>query len=172
MGPEIPQLLRLGPNLVARLTQIRNMNRPAFQQCHTHDRATFWLCRDSPDVVAEFRRETIGFCKEELSAYLPSNASFVGLAKSSGGFNKRLQYGLEIEMRLADDFQHVGRCRLLFTRLRQFAGQSVNLVLGVGSRYVTRRYFASFGPNRVLALRRLSASTASLHVAPDGSRRG
>jgi hypothetical protein len=36
---------------------------------------------------------------------------------------------------------------------------------------VTRRHFASLEPNRVLALRRLSASTASLHVAPDGSRR-
>src|SRR5262249_47344419 len=58
-----------------------------------------------------------------------------------------------------------------FTRLRQFAGEGVNLVLEVGSRYVTRRHFGSLGPNRVLALHRPSTSTASLHVAPDGSRR-
>jgi hypothetical protein len=60
------------------------MNGPTFEQRQSRDRATFRLYRDSSDVFDEFRRETIGLCEKELSAYLAGNGSFVGLAKSSG----------------------------------------------------------------------------------------
>ena len=50
-------------------------------------------------------------------------------------------------------------------RLFQFAGESRDLFLEIGRGYLCGRRVASLGPIRALTLYRLSASTASLHVA-------
>src|SRR5262249_2608262 len=57
--------------------------------------------------------------------------------------------------------------RLFFTRLFQFVDQRGDLLLGVRT-YLWDRRFASLKPTRALPLGRLSAFTASLHVAPRG----
>src|SRR5262249_212115 len=83
-SPEVAQLLSLGPNIVARHTQISNMNGATFQQRQPRDGPAFRLYRDSSDVFCQFSRETIGLSKKELSVYLPRYGGFVGIAKSCG----------------------------------------------------------------------------------------
>jgi hypothetical protein len=63
--------------------------------------------------------------------------------------------------------KHLGRRRQLLQRLVALARSAVELFLQIGGGCLCGRRFAGLGPNRAIALpfHRLSASTASLHVA-------
>ena len=77
----------------------------------------------------------------------------------------RLEHRLRVSRRRFDDLENFCSCGLLFQRIVALARSLVELLLYVGDGYGCDRRFASLGPNRALALHRLSASTASLHVA-------
>src|SRR5262249_26966204 len=68
--------------------------------------------------------------------------------------------------RTADDFQDLRGGGLLLSGLFQFASESRDLFLELGSQYPCDRRITSLGPTRAPPLCRLFASTASLHVAP------
>jgi hypothetical protein len=55
---------------------------------------------------------------------------------------------------------------MLLARLFQFAGYSGDLLLEFGGGYASSRRFADLTASRAPPLPRLSASTASQHVAP------
>jgi hypothetical protein len=55
---------------------------------------------------------------------------------------------------------------LLLERILKLTSAAVELVAKVGGGYLGGRRFASLGRNGALPLRRLSAFTASPHVAP------
>jgi hypothetical protein len=95
---------------ITRHTQARHMNGTALEQRKPCNRPPFRLYRDNSDMFGEFRRETIGFCKKELSVDLSRNGGFNGLAKSGCRFNEPLQHRFEIERRFADYLQNVGGC--------------------------------------------------------------
>src|SRR5262249_56360567 len=80
--------------------------------------------RDSTDIFKELGREAMSLGRKEGFAFLPGNGGFVGFTKSSGGFDKRLQYRLKIEGRAADDLKHIGGSGLLLQGLAQFVEQA------------------------------------------------
>src|SRR5262249_48028960 len=100
------------------------MYNPTFQQRSSHDRAPLRHHRDGTDIFEELRREAMSLGRKEGFAFLPGNGGFVGFTKSSGGFDKRLQYRLKIEGRAADDLKHIGGSGLLLQGLAQFVEQA------------------------------------------------
>src|SRR5262245_65874659 len=68
----------------------------------------------------------------------------------------RIENRLQISRRTADDLEHLGGGCLLLKRLVKLTGTPVEFFLEISSRYVCGRRFASLGPNRALALHRLS----------------
>src|SRR5215510_13565254 len=102
----------------------------------------------------------------KLAIPQPPETCLFGATKSRGRFEQSLEHRLQVERRAADNLEHVGGSRLLLTRLFQFAGESGDLLLEVGGGYASSRRFVRLGPSYALPLYRLSAFTASLHVAP------
>ena len=64
----------------------------------------------------------------EDAADLPSYRSLVRFTKAGSRFDKRLQDGIKVESRAADDLEHVGGGGLLLQRLAQFLGARLHLI--------------------------------------------
>src|SRR5262249_61206241 len=77
----------------------------------------------------------------------------------------RVEYGLQVEGRTAENFEDFGGGRLLLARLVELMRAAIELLLQFDWRWGCGQRFAHLGPTRALALHRLSASPASLHVA-------
>ena len=58
----------------------------------------------------------------ETSVSLARDGCLIGFTEPRRGFDERLQHGLQIEGRAADNFQHVGGCGLLLQRFGQVVG--------------------------------------------------
>ena len=52
----------------------------------------------------------------------------IATAQPCSGLDDSIEYGLQVEGRLADDLEHVARCSLVFERLLQIAGMVLQLV--------------------------------------------
>src|SRR5262245_21103274 len=139
------------------------MNNLAFTPHTAQHRPPARCDRMIAEVLLEFRRKPIA-CDTWIGFVLrPVDRCAVCITQSRSRLDQGIQYRLKVESGAADDLEHVGRRSLLFTRLFQFAYQRGYLLLRIGA-YLGGRHFASLGPSRTLALHRLSASTASLHV--------
>src|SRR5262249_4260486 len=99
-------------------------------------------------------------------AIVAKQSSEFGTANAHGILQHGLEYRLQRAGRGTDDFQHFGGRGLALARLIEFAGELVKLVLQVWRGCAPSRRFARLGPIRAPAFYWLSASTASLHVAP------
>src|SRR5262249_7341235 len=99
-------------------------------------------------------------------AIKPVHRAHTRVAETHSVYDDRVEDRLEVKARVADDFKDFGTGRLLLKRLVALASTAVELFLQVGSGYVCGRRFVRLGPSYALPLHRLSASTASLHVAP------
>ena len=71
------------------------------------DRRTFRLDRQVLDVVHEFGRKSKGAGAIIRIAFLARDYGHVGLAQACRGFDQRIQHGLQVEGRTADDLQTV-----------------------------------------------------------------
>src|SRR5262245_15323393 len=95
----------------------------------------------------------------------PMHRAQMRVAETHSVDDDRVEYRLQVESRTAEDFENFGSGRLLLSRLVELMRAAIELLLQFGCRCWCGQRFTSLGP-MVLALHRLSATTASLHVAP------
>src|SRR5262245_20153305 len=72
----------------------------------------------------EFLRITVAGNLLPLLAALASYRCRIRFTQPGGGFDKRIEDGVQIKRRSADDFEHIGGRGLLLKRLAQLAEQS------------------------------------------------
>ena len=99
------------------------MNDLAFEQSPTGNGPALRHNRHVFDQFNEFRRESVGLPTEEHPVLLPGDRGLVGVAQPGGRFDERLQHGLEVEGRAADDLEHVGGRGLLLQRFAKLVEQ-------------------------------------------------
>ena len=75
-------------------------------------------------VLSELTREAEVRNIHVSSIFRATDRCAVGLAKPRCRFDKRVENGLQVERRAADNLKHVGGGRLLLKRLPQFAEQA------------------------------------------------
>ena len=73
-------------------------------------------------------RRSVEACRHLQHFAIKAEDEFaVGAAQSTRDFGQGLEHRLQIGRRIADDLEQLGGCRLLFSRLRKFAGKSADL---------------------------------------------
>src|SRR5262249_692827 len=99
---------------------IGNMDHPSFKKGPADTRAAFGFDWRIADLIHELAREAVSLAAIKNSIFLAGDDGFIGITELCGRFNKRLQYGLQIKSRTADDLEHIGGGGLLlkgFTKL-------------------------------------------------------
>jgi hypothetical protein len=87
------------------------------------DRPSSWGNRVIFGKLLELARETVVRCKP-VNLIIPlKDESLIRLAQPSGRLDERVEHGLKVESRAADDLEHIGGCSLLLQRLPQLVEQ-------------------------------------------------
>src|SRR5262245_40347006 len=95
------------------------MDGAAIDQRAPENRSAIRLRRVTLKIVALLLREPVG-CRDRVGVAHPAaNNGLIRLAKSYSRLCQRVEYGLQIEGRAADDLEHVGGRRLLLEGLPQ-----------------------------------------------------
>jgi hypothetical protein len=101
------------------------------------------------------------------------------IAERARRLDQRIEHGLQVEGRAADDLEHIGGRRLLLQRLVALAGSMIELLLQVSNRRAATRHglwrIAPLWRYRLAASRfnRLAAcAEAPFHCLPQGSGHG
>ena len=112
----IKAVFRVGQN-------IRNLNWPAFHKDTPGHRSASSVKRQTLDKLAEFYRVAVARRSTEAFISGAKDLSHICFAQSRCRFDERIEHGLQIESRTADDLEYVGSGGLLLQRLAQFAKQ-------------------------------------------------
>ena len=102
---------------------IRNVNKPAFEQGAPGGRATRQRDRTLLHEMHEVIRVAIARREPQHVTVRPDDAGHVRLAQPSGRLDQRVKHRLQIESRAADDLEHVGGRGLLLQRFAQLVEQ-------------------------------------------------
>src|SRR5262245_44398537 len=100
------------------------MNRAALQQNAPCERARAARYGRSACKLDELVGEPIIGDKLKIRALRAKDTSHIRLAQSGGRFDQRIEHGLKIEGRAADDLEHVGGGGLLLQGFAQLVEQS------------------------------------------------
>src|SRR5262249_41343903 len=115
----------------------------------------------APDRL--WRKIMVGDDMNQL-AIEPVHRTHVCVAETHSVDDDRVEYGLQVEGRTAENFEDFSGGRLLLARLVELMRAEVELLLQFDWRCWCGQRFAGLGPTRALPL--LTAFTTSLHVAP------
>src|SRR5262249_31179162 len=96
-----PSVLRVSP-------YVRDMNDLAFNQGSPGSRPSSRLDRQGSGVFAEFGRITVTYSANEYAAFPSTDHRLVSVAKLGSRLDQRIEHGLQVESRTADDLKHVG----------------------------------------------------------------
>jgi|SRR6516164_8405940 len=115
-----PREFRIGQN-------VRDVNGSAFQNGSPGNRPAVELIhRKSLHVLAIFALEAGERDNLEAIVLDTRYVCLVGATKPCRRFDERVEHGLQIEGRAADDLEHVGGCGLLLQRFAQLFEQAGN----------------------------------------------
>src|SRR2546430_4434725 len=95
---------------------VRNVNKSAFQRRPPDGTASihrYWM---PLDVFLKVTRKPVARGRVVEFAAWQKDEGILGLAESGRRLDQRIEHGLEIEGRAADDLEHVGRSSLLLQR--------------------------------------------------------
>src|ERR671935_1044022 len=100
---------------------VENVNRCSLEEHTSNSAVPPRSIRGAFHEVAELHRSAVGrLHPEEIVAYRTRHSGEIGLTQSSRRRNQRVQDGMKIEGRAADDLEHVGCRGLLLQRFAQF----------------------------------------------------
>src|SRR5262249_52111496 len=100
------------------------LNDSAFKRGPAGDSSSSQLDWIVPHILDKHRRVTVTSDLPVGFVLLARNGSQVRLAQPCRRFDQRIEHGLQIEGRAADDLEHVGGSGLLLQRLPQFVEQA------------------------------------------------
>src|SRR6516225_7587065 len=100
------------------------MNHATLKEGTTRCRPLFSFDRNIFDIIHEFARKAVSLGAVEGTVSLTGNGSLIGIAKSGGRFDERLQHCPQIKGRTTDDLEHIGGGGLLLERFTQFIEQT------------------------------------------------
>src|SRR5262249_39704976 len=86
------------------------------------------LERQGSGVFAEFGRITVTYSANEYAAFPSTDHRLVSVAKLGSRLDQRIEHGLQVESRTADDLKHVGCGGLLLEGCTQIARAGLHLV--------------------------------------------
>ena len=110
--------LKLGQFIFRIGEDIRNLNRFAFQKRPATDRAAPRRNHDALHVFVKFPGEAIARRLLVTGARGSKNLRLLRFTQPSRGLQERVEHGLQVEGRAADDLKHVGGRGLLPKRIR------------------------------------------------------
>src|SRR6516225_5271323 len=109
------------------------MNRPPIERYSGGDGVSSRRDRVASDEINVFRRSVVESDPVIGVALSCEDDASLRLAQPRRRFNEGVQHRLQIEGRLADDFEHFGSGGLLLESLVQLAGATVELLQEIGS---------------------------------------
>src|SRR5262249_42471840 len=114
------------PQLVFRIgLRIKNLNSRTLKQCSTGHAAAPRLEWYALHLILQLGGPAeVGLRLKEPLIVRTRNVSDVGLAKSDRRFDQRVEHGLQIESRPADDLEHIGGGGMLLQRFAQLVEQA------------------------------------------------
>ena len=93
----------------------------------------FHECPKIAGGLLRFRREGDGCCYAVHLAIAAVDRAVAGVAEAGGRFGEGVEHRLQIEGRAADDLQHVAGRGLVFERLLEVVGASLQFAIGLGA---------------------------------------
>src|SRR5262249_22820606 len=111
---------------------VGNMDRAALGHDAPREGPAAAQNRPRSNEVNERLRHAVMGGKFEIGASRAKDARDVGFAQPRRRFDQRIEHGLQVKSRSADNLEHVGRGGLLLSRLSKFAGKSADLLLQIG----------------------------------------
>src|SRR5262249_33672764 len=107
---------------------IGNLDRPAFKRCPSADRRAIEIQPPLEHKLLKFGREAVGRDHLESVVLQAQDSRLVRAAELSSGLDERLEHGLQVEGRAADDLEHIGGGGLLLQGFGQIARLGLYLI--------------------------------------------
>src|SRR5262245_41620119 len=100
--------------------QVRNMNCALFKNCASENRTSIRLRSVARKLIALLFGEPKSGNERICITFAPPDNAAVRFANAGCRFDQRIEHGLQVKGRTADDLEHVSGCRLLPERFTEF----------------------------------------------------